>query len=145
VRDRAASFTGYIVSLFAILLFIPALAAGAQAMKFIPTVSVADQAIDDSRVLIAKVVSDSPGWIVIHIQANGAPGPVIGYSAVHEGNNSDVTVAIDADKATPVLYAMLHTDAGKVGVYEFPGPDVPVMVKGVMVNPSFKAAPQKSY
>ena len=36
---------------------------------------------------------------------------------------------------------MLHKDAGKPGVYEFPGPDVPVTVGdvvGEVVAPSFK-------
>jgi predicted lipoprotein with Yx(FWY)xxD motif len=33
---------------------------------------------------------------------------------------------------------MLHSDQGHVGVWEFPGPDVPVMVNGQMVMPSFK-------
>jgi hypothetical protein len=28
---------------------------------------------------------------------------------------------------------MLHIDAGQIGVYEFPGPDVPVVVNGEIV------------
>jgi hypothetical protein len=116
--------------------------AGAQAMTYTPGVTVKDQTIDDARVVIADVVSAGPGWIVIHIDAKGSPGPVIGWAAVREGDNIDVTVAIDASKATPILYAMLHVDAGKVGVYEFPGADVPAMAGGKMVSPGFKAAPQ---
>jgi hypothetical protein len=67
------------------------------------------------------VVSDGPGWIVIHIEAAGATAPVIGWTAVKDGLTRNLAVKIDAAKATPVLYAMLHTDAGKVGTYEFPG------------------------
>ncbi len=117
----------------------------AQASSITPSVLVQDQAIDDSRVVVLKVVSAGPGWMVIHADASGHPGAVIGYSVVREGENLNVVVAIDAKKATPVLYAMLHVDAGVVGSYEFPGPDVPAMAMGTMVSPAFKASPQAAY
>jgi hypothetical protein len=101
-------------------------------------VSVNDQKAVMGAVSIAEVLSNGPGWLVIHADRNGAPGPVIGYAAVSEGLVKNLAVKIDETKATPVLYAMLHTDAGKVGVYEFPGPDVPVMVDEKMVSPAFK-------
>jgi plastocyanin len=102
-----------------------------------PAVSVNDQAVLDSRVTIAEVVSRGPGWLVIHLNADGKPGAVIGYAAVKEGTNRDVVVAVDGRRATGGLFAMLHTDAGTVGTYEFPGPDVPVMASGGMVNVPF--------
>ena len=83
------------------------------------------------------MVSDGPGWIVIHKEEGGGPGGVVGYAAVKDGENKDVIVKIDSYTATPKLFAMLHTGAGKVGTYEFPGPDLPVMLNGEMVNPSF--------
>jgi hypothetical protein len=101
-----------------------------------PSVQVSNQAVTDDTVTIAQVVSDGPGWMVIHKDANG-PGPVVGYAAVKAGVNSNVVVKIDSYTATPKLYAMLHVDAGKVGTYEFPGADVPAMVAGKMVSPSF--------
>ncbi len=105
-----------------------------------PSVSVADQAVKDDSVTIAKIVSDGPGWMVIHKDSGGAPGPVVGYAAVKKGGSDNVVVKIDAYSATPALYAMLHKDLGAVGTYEFPGPDVPVMVKGAMVSPAFKVS-----
>jgi heme/copper-type cytochrome/quinol oxidase subunit 2 len=105
-----------------------------------PSVSVDNQGVVDARVVIAKVVSKGPGWIVIHTQASGKPGPVIGYSAVRDGVNLNVVVAVDTKKVTDNLYAMLHTDAGAVGVYEFPGPDAPVMAGGAMVNVPFSVS-----
>lgn len=106
--------------------------------EMVPSVTVADQAIVDGMVTVAEVVSSGSGWIVIHADANGAPGPILGYSQVAEGGNSDVVVAIDVDGATETLYAMLHTDAGTVGYWEFPeGPDVPVRVDGEVVTPAF--------
>jgi plastocyanin len=101
-------------------------------------VTVADQAIVDGRVTIAQVVSATSGWLVIHAQRDGQPGEVLGYSPVKEGDNADVVVLIDAARATGTLYAMLHSDAGTVGTYEFPGSDGPVLVGDQMVNPTFQ-------
>lgn len=105
-----------------------------------PQVLVQDQVYDGKTVKISEIVSAGPGWIAIHNQnANGAIGPAIGHAPVQDGDNKDVVVEIDPKQATPVMYAMLHTDAGKVGVYEFPdGPDVPVVEKGQILSPSFK-------
>jgi len=103
-----------------------------------PSVTVADQEIAGSKVIIAEVVSNGPGWLVIHAQADGKPGSILGYSPVVDGTNADVMVEIDGAKATETLYAMLHTDAGKVGTWEFPdGPDAPVKVGEQVVTPAF--------
>ena len=104
----------------------------------IPSVAVADQSIEGGTVTVARVVSEGPGWIVIHAQAEGKPGPILGYAPVADGENNDVVVEIDPTQATETLYAMLHTDAGEVGTWEFPnGPDAPVKVEGKVVTPSF--------
>jgi len=89
-------------------------------------VTVSDQDARAGQVRVDEIETSGPSWIVIHTQANGGPGPVIGYAAVPDGRSTDVVVDVDASAATPVLYAMLHTDAGTVGTYEFPGADVPV-------------------
>jgi hypothetical protein len=112
----------------------------AQSTALTPSVVVQDQSLVDSRVVILKVVSATPGWIVIHSDNAGKPGPVVGYAAVRSGENLNVVVAVDAKKATPVLYAMLHVDEGVVGGYEFPGADKPTMSMGMMVSPAFKVA-----
>jgi predicted lipoprotein with Yx(FWY)xxD motif len=104
----------------------------------IPSVKVNDQAIENGSLKIASAVSDGQGWLVIHSQVDGKPGPILGYTALVVGDNQDVVVNIDSSKATETLYAMLHTDAGILGVFEFPdGPDAPVFLDGVMVNPPF--------
>lgn len=103
-----------------------------------PSVTVSDQAIVNGKVTVEKVVSDGPGWIVIHAQADGNPGPILGFSPVADGENSSVMVEIDATGATPTLYAMLHTDAGQIGTWEFPdGPDAPVKVGDAVITPPF--------
>lgn len=108
-------------------------------MALTPSVTVADQEIKDGKVIIAEVVSAGPGWLVVHAQADGKPGPILGYAPVSEGVNKDVVVDIDPASATETLYAMLHVDAGTQGEFEFPnGDDGPVSVDGKVVTPPFK-------
>ncbi|MEJ2747011.1 MAG: hypothetical protein P8183_03715 [Anaerolineae bacterium] len=102
-------------------------------------VTVSDQELSaDNTVTIDSVTADVAGWLVIHAQADGAPGPVLGHAPVQAGQNSDVVVEIDPAGATETLYAMLHVDAGTSGEYEFPGADVPARdAQGNVVTPSF--------
>lgn len=107
------------------------------AQEMTPSVTVSDQEIVDGTVTIDSAVSDGPGWVVIHIQEDGAPGAVIGHAALEDGENMDVTVEIDVSQATETLYAMLHTDTGQMGTYEFPDGDPPVTVEGDVVLQPF--------
>jgi hypothetical protein len=91
-----------------------------------PSVVAIDQSIVDGTVTIASAFMDVPGWMVIHIEADGKPGPVIGYVQLPAGESKDIIVTIDASQVTPKLFAMLHVDAGVAGTYEFPGDDAPV-------------------
>lgn len=103
-----------------------------------PSVTVNDQPIKNGTVTVARVVAFVPGWIVIHADADGKPGPILGYTAVKPGENMDVVVNVDEAKATSRLHAMLHVDRGEMGMFEFPGgPDVPVKVGGKVVNVPF--------
>jgi len=105
------------------------------------TVEVKDQEASSDNVTIASVVATEAGWIVIHIDADGKPGAVIGNTAVKVGENKDVKVKIDTAKATPTLHAMLHVDKGVVGIYEFPGADVPAKNGDAIVMTPFKLIP----
>jgi len=102
-----------------------------------PAVAVGDQPVVDGGVTIASVTAVEDGWIVIHIEHDGKPGPVIGHAAVKAGENKDVKVAVDESQATPKLFAMLHVDAGAIGTYEFPGPDAPVKAGDMIVMTLF--------
>jgi predicted lipoprotein with Yx(FWY)xxD motif/polyisoprenoid-binding protein YceI len=109
----------------------------AEAVK--PSVSVSDQEIVGGSVKVDKVVSDGAGWLVVHAQTDEKPGPILGYTAIKDGENANVLVEIEVGQATEILYAMLHIDAGELGTFEFPnGPDAPVMVNEKVVTPPFK-------
>ncbi|MRR32085.1 hypothetical protein EG834_17550, partial [bacterium] len=51
-------------------------------------VTVSDQSVDGGKLTIAEVDSPATGWLVIHAQASGKPGPVLGYSPVKAGVNT---------------------------------------------------------
>ena len=89
-----------------------------------------DHGASDGTVTVDLVSAQAPGWIVIHADADGGPGAVIGFAAIEVGNNANVAVEIDLDLATETLYAMLHLDLAAAGVYEFPGDDAPVFDAG---------------
>ena len=103
-----------------------------------PSVQVEDQKVRMNRVKIAQVVSDGQGWLVIHADRDGGPGPVIGYKKVKDGVNKNVRVKLDKEMVTDTLYAMLHTDSGEMGTYEFPDADPPVEVDGETVVEPFE-------
>uniref|UniRef100_UPI0032E520B6 DUF7282 domain-containing protein n=1 Tax=Methanoculleus sp. UBA413 TaxID=1915509 RepID=UPI0032E520B6 len=102
-----------------------------------PALNVSDQPIVNDTVSIDRAVINQTGWVNIHADLNGTPGDILGYSPLSEGVNENVTVTIETENATPVLYAMLHVDEGEEGVFEFPGPDVPVLLNGSPVQQAF--------
>ncbi|WP_161485876.1 fasciclin domain-containing protein [Methanoculleus horonobensis] len=102
-----------------------------------PSVNVSDQPIENDSVMVDNATINQTGWADIHADLNGTPGPIIGYTQIDEGVNENVSVEIEVENATPVLYAMLHIDAGEQGVHEFPGPDVPILVNGSPVQQAF--------
>ncbi len=102
-----------------------------------PAINISDQSIENATVVVDTATIHRPGWADIHADENGTPGPVIGFSPISPGVNENVTIAIDVEEATPVLYAMLHLDQGVLGVHEFPGPDVPVLLNGSPVQQAF--------
>ncbi|MBZ0293212.1 MAG: hypothetical protein K8L99_11660 [Anaerolineae bacterium] len=107
-----------------------------------PAVEVSDQVSLDGTVTVDYAYSEGPGFVVIHVDnGEGAPGPVAGHAALSTGANYNVQVDMDTSIATPTLFAMLHTDTGEVGTYEFgtvEGADGPVAdADGNVITPPF--------
>ena len=112
-----------------------------QAFKFLqtgkPSVSATEQSIVDGTVTVASAYMNVPGWVAIHTEVDGKPGPAIGYTLLPSGVSTDIKVEIDESRATPKLFAMLHMDAGVIGTYEFPGDDVPIKDGDMIVMSPF--------
>lgn len=87
--------------------------------------TVEDQTGDGATVTVASVTLPAAGFIAVHADADGSPGPVIGHSdLLEEGESSDVTVTFDeplADSAT--VWPMAHIDTNANGTYDFAPPD----------------------
>ncbi len=108
----------------------------------VPTVTgaieAADQETDGSTVTLTSAeISGARGWIAVHSEVDGGPGPVLGTAEIQEGSNDDVLVTL----ATPLtssaaVWPMLHVDDHEIGFYEFgavEGADLPVTVDGEVV------------
>ncbi|HEX9373982.1 MAG TPA: LPXTG cell wall anchor domain-containing protein [Roseiflexaceae bacterium] len=131
-RWRGIGIGGLIV-LLALLAFAPAAGAAPRAQDS-DSIDVADQPLVNGTITLAEVNATQDGWIAVHVDDGGKPGKVIGHGPVKKGKNSKVAIKLDED--VPVggkLWPMLHVDAGKIGTYEFPGPDVPVVVNNDIV------------
>lgn len=100
------------------------------------SITVTDQEIINGEVGIAEAVINGSGWVVIHADAGGKPGPVVGYVQLGDGVNQNLKVPIDLRQATETLYAMLHSDGGYSGMWE-QADDAPVMVDGNPVMAPF--------
>ncbi len=88
------------------------------------------------RFVVDEALIDAPGWLAIHANNNGQPGPVIGTALLHTGSNQHLIVEVDQAQADDVVFPMLHYDTGTVGAYEFgsvPDADPPVSVNGQVV------------
>jgi len=103
----------------------------------IPQVLVSDQPIKNGKVVVSQVDAVAPSWLVIQVETNGVPGIVVGYKKIDKGTNKDVAVDIDAQKATPKLFAMIHEDNGEKNKFDFPNNDMPLLYKGEMVSKLF--------
>lgn len=99
---------------------------GGEAAPDAADLEVEDQSGDGTTLVIASVTLPTEGFIGVHGDADGSPGPVVGHSdLLPAGTSTDVTVTLDeplAESAT--LWPMGHLDANGNGAYEFMPPDV---------------------
>jgi len=105
-----------------------------------PIVEAAEQNVgEDGVVTLARVEFLEAGWAAIHADDGGKAGQVIGRVRLEAGLHENVAVAVDLRYATPTLYAVLHQDAGEVGVPELLTADRPLLFNGQPVVAAFRA------
>jgi plastocyanin len=103
----------------------------------IPSIEVDYQSTKYDNVTIREVNARADGWIVIYKMEDGASEDIVGQTAVHMGRNDRVRVRLTGVKTNQDLLAILHYDLGEKGVFEYIGPDVPVMLNNEMVMKKF--------
>ena len=105
----------------------------------VPRISIADQPLtDDGTLEVASVVSPEAGWLVLYAMPGGELGDVLGFTAVSTGLNQNLDLTIDPQLATPTLVALLHSDSGEAGEFEFPdGADEPLLWESAQIATTF--------
>jgi len=100
------------------------------------SITVSSQSLVGDEVVVDSLYLDKSGYLVIHKDVDGKPGPVIGHSDLLSGEKTNVKIKIDASQAGTKVFAMLHYDDDNDGVYGFPDEDKPVLLEGkVAVKP----------
>jgi hypothetical protein len=92
-----------------------------------------EQTSDGTTVVIATVDLPANGFIAIHADNDGSPGPVIGHSdLLQAGETTDVVVTLDEPlTASGVVWPMVHIDMDGDGEYTFVPPDNAIDVPGI--------------
>lgn len=105
-----------------------------------PMVTAEDQSVDNGIVSAASVVAPANGWMVVHrTDADMAPGPVVGYAPLREGENTDVAAILMEDvQPGEMLMLMVHSEEGgtMTGGFEYTlgaTEDGPIRVDGDLV------------
>ena len=79
------------------------------------------QVSDGTTITIAAAELPADGFIAVHGDGGGSPGPVIGVSElIRAGTSTDVVITLDAPLAgDTTLFPMVHIDTNGNGIYEF--------------------------
>lgn len=111
------------IAVTALALTMAAGAAFAASHAMAPMVEAADQDVSNGIVSASKVVAGENGWMVVHrTDAEGKPGPVVGYAPLRMGENVDVAAILTEEvKPGEMLMLMVHSEAGgmKTGGFEY--------------------------
>lgn len=127
-------------------LFFAANAVFAAGHAMAPSVTASDQDVSGGTVTAESIVAPANGWLVVHrTDASMAPGPVVGYAPLREGENVDVTAILqEAVVAGDMLMLMIHGEDGGMmtGGFEYTlgaPEDGPIRVDGNLVMTTITA------
>lgn len=102
-----------------------------------------DQTGDGTEVTVASVTLPAAGFLVVHADADGAPGPVIGHTGLlEEGESTDVVVPLDEPlSASATVWPMAHIDTDTDGEYDFDPPESTVDGPATLANGDVAVVP----
>ncbi len=120
--DGKVSMAQFATSAASLPAFLTTVSGGASPSKPMAAhITLQNQDLASGIILVDEVTIPQDGWIVFYRNPNLTSGEIVGYAPVYQGTNTNVKVTIDTVKAgdAPVLWAQLHTDGGKLGVFEW--------------------------
>ncbi len=104
------------------------------------SVTVSAQDIMGGTLMVDEAITPEAAWIVVHLDAGGAPGARVGLLRIPAGTTHDAMVQLDMSKRmTSTLFVAIHADRPELGMFEFDmmdrvnSPDQPYFVDGVEV------------
>lgn len=100
-----------------------------------PDVFVLDQPVVDGTVIVERVISYGPGWLVVYYDEGGAAGRIIGWAPLVDGLNEQIVVPVVESAVTELLHIIIHQDTEAIGEFEFPQADPPLRYDGRIPNP----------
>ncbi len=86
------------------------------------SVQAADQSSDGSKLVVAAVTltGAGQGFIAVHQDLDGKPGPTVGVARLSQGETENLVVRLDKPVRSGAFWPMLHVDDHTIGTYEFP-------------------------
>lgn len=91
-----------------------------------PDLFVLDQPVIDGKFEVERVYSNGPGWLVVYYDDGGKPGLIIGYTALADGVNENITAEVLGTAVTNPLHIRLHEDSEPGDAFDFPRVDPPI-------------------
>ena len=95
----------------------------------------ADQTSNGKAVKVPEAYLKEKGYIAIHSDQGGAPGPVIGVSdLLPAGEAQDVRIKLTKPlKASAAIWPMVHVEDNGNTTYDFPNGDAPAKANDTVV------------
>jgi hypothetical protein len=96
-------------------------------LRMPPDIFALDQPVVNGEVIVERVISYGPGWLVVFFDEEGELGLIIGEAVLEDGVNEMVAVPVIETAVTPLLHLMVHQDHEPLGEFQFPASDPPVL------------------
>ncbi len=104
----------------------------------LPSLTVSDQkAAENGRITIESVRTLADGYLALHNDQDGAPGPILAFVPIKAGLRRDLTITVNWTSTTPAIYAVLYEDQGVIGRFDPDDEDPVVYVLEQPVASSF--------
>jgi hypothetical protein len=109
----------------------------------LPTdIHVIDQPVVNGELVIERVVTSGPAWLVIYRDNEGDIDRIIGFAPLREGINELLRVEVVEQAVTNDLHILLHEDTVPGDEFDFPAADGPIRLDGRLPEPfTFRTNP----